>query len=234
MMYEIDINPEALKRSFRVLGEIAKEIPFAASVGLNRTADEAQQAIRASLSQHFTLRRRAFVESTIYRMPREDFATKATLRAGVRIHPERDFLSKFEEGGVKKPRDGRTLGIPIEARPTKEQLVPPKYQLRTLFFGQRSTPSRVGTLLGARKGRGRNALVKAFEGTGAFVRNGRVFLREGKNKLKLLWVFRPRVPVPASLRFLATANQIASQRAEPNLMGAINHMIDGKWQSGKR
>lgn len=173
-----------------------RQVRFATSLGLNRTADEIQAAIRHSLAQRFTLRRRTWVERTIYRQPREDFARHTSLTAGVRIHPEHDILAKFEAGGVKRPREGRFLAIPVGVRPTPSTVVPRHLRLRALLEGGR-----------------------------AFIRGGRVFRRLGRGRrarVELAYLFRPAVPIPRSLGFRATSERIAARRLVPNVAGAIS------------
>ena len=208
----------------RLLKDLPANARFGASVGMNRTANEMQDGIRASLPGKFTLRRRAFIEQTIYRKPGEDFATKDRLIAGVRIHDERDVLAKFEAGGVKRPRDGKSVAVPLAARPSKGSVVPERFKLSTLFFNQRGLFSQAEAILNT-KGRGRRrGLLKASAGANVFVSNGIVYMRQGKGrgtKLVKLWVFKKETPLPASLHFVDTAKRIAATRLIPNVVGAI-------------
>ena len=169
---------------------------FAASIGLNRTADEIQSEIRDGLDRRFTLRRSDFVKRTIYRKPREDFASKKNLMARVRIHDERDFLAKFEKGGRKKPLHGKALAIPQGGvRRNKSDIVPKGQSVRRLI-----------------------------ESGKAFVKGDAVFQRTGRGKkrrLILAYLFRPSVPIPASLQFEVVARRVADQRLEANVAGAI-------------
>jgi hypothetical protein len=90
----------------KALREIGKQAPYALSLALNATANSAQRSIRLNLPGSFTLRKPEYIERTIFRKPSEDFATKSTPRAAVRIHDERDQLAKFEDGGDKRARMG--------------------------------------------------------------------------------------------------------------------------------
>lgn len=168
---------------------------YGAALGMNRTIDEAQSAIRASLPEKFTLRRKQFVERTVYRKPGEDFATKAKLEARVRIHDERDVLAKHEKGGRKVPREGRALAIPVDVRRTKADVV--------------------------RKSEGVKAL---FASGKAFRKGSKVFVTQGRGKkktLRLAYVFKPSVPIAPALGFERTARAVIARRAEANIAGAI-------------
>jgi len=169
---------------------------FGASIGLNRTANEIQDAIRATLPGHFTLRRADFVKKTIYRKPGEDFASKHKLTAGVRIHEDRDFLAKFEEGGTKTPRAGRFLAIPQGGvRRNKRDIITKSQGVRSLLA----------------KGK-------------AFIKQGAVFQLTGRGKARhpiLAYLFRRSVKIPASLHFEDTARRVADQHLEANVAGAI-------------
>lgn len=169
---------------------------FGASIGLNRTANEIQDEIRAGLDRRFTLRRSDFVKKTIYRKPGEDFASKKNLMARVRIHDERDFLAKFEKGGRKKPISGKALAIPQGGvRRNKRDIVTPSQGVRRLI-----------------------------ESGKAFVKGDAVFQRTGRGKNRrpiLAYLFRPSVPIPASLEFEVVARRVAERRLEANVAGAI-------------
>ena len=98
----------------QAMADIKKQAPFAMSLALNRTANAAQTEIRSGLSA-FTLRRKEFVERTIFRTRGVDFATKAKLQASVRVNPARDFLAQHEEGGQKAPVSGQHVAVPLPA-----------------------------------------------------------------------------------------------------------------------
>lgn len=121
MIDRIDVlgAPEA-KRMF---DEVGRQGPFALSRTLNALANATQKTVQNELGERFTLRRPDFVKRTIYRKPGEDFATKSKLEAAVRVHPDRNFLAKFEEGGTKTPRDGRVIAIPVDVRRNKSDIV---------------------------------------------------------------------------------------------------------------
>lgn len=182
------------------------QLPFAASVGLNRTADEIQVAIRQTLDNKFTLRRKTFIERTIYRKPGEDFASKTKLQARVRVNDERDVLSKFERGGEKRPRQGRALVIPIDVKRNKSDIVPKSQSVRALLDSGK-----------------------------AFVRNGRVWQEVGRGRrktLRLAYIFKDFVRLPASLGFAETGMHVARTRLEANISGAIAKVVTGTFQSG--
>jgi len=169
---------------------------FGASMGLNRTANEIQDEIRAGLDNRFTLRRADFVKKTIYRKPGEDFASKNKLNAAVRVHDERDFLAKFEKGGTKTPRTGKALAIPQGGvRRNKRDIVT--------------------------KSQGVRALLAAGK---AFIKGDAVFQRIGRGKARrpiLAYLFRRSVKIPDSLRFEETARKVADNRLAANVAGAI-------------
>jgi len=107
-----------IKKDIEDLGKKAK---FATAAGLNILANHAQGAIREHVrGTDFMLRRPTFVLNTIKRERGQDFATGSKLEAAVRIDPDpkRDFLAKHVEGGVKRPRDGRSLMVPVGIKGT--------------------------------------------------------------------------------------------------------------------
>lgn len=199
-MITITIDPASLKVVERAIANFGDRARFAASVGLNRTANEVQDGIRAGLPSHFTLRREAFVKNTIYRKPGEDFASKTKLTAGVRINEERNFLAKFEAGGLKEPTGGRRfLAIPVDVKRNKADIVTKANSIRALLASGK-----------------------------AFLKNGRVWLKTGRGgkQLKLAYVLKPSVKIDPDLRFVETGTRIALERLAPNVLGAIQVEID--------
>lgn len=224
-MISLGLDPAEFQQVQTMLRTLPANALFGASVGLNRTANEMQDAIREGLGSRFTLRRKAFIQQTIYRKPGPDgdFATKDRLVAGVRINPERDILAKFEAGGQKTPREGKSIAVPLGARPSANAIVPTKYTLKALFFGQQSFLNQASTILSTRQRGRRRILVKRTARDDVFVRNGIVFQSPAnhKGKPKALWVFKPATKLPDSLQFVATAFRVARDRLAANVTGAI-------------
>lgn len=99
----------------------AKQIPFVAAVSLTRLAQEGRADVIASLPEHFTLRGTWLQRGIRYR-PAEKRAWPKTASW---VGSVDDFMEAQEVGGEKRPRSGKHLGEPFEARPTKEAKVPP-------------------------------------------------------------------------------------------------------------
>lgn len=102
----------------------ADQLPYATSLAINETAKKAQRVQGFHMMKVFTVRRPAFVGKAAKIKP---FATKRALSATILIEPpggkvRADILSKFEDGGTKRPR-GQRLAIPIEARRGKAGIV---------------------------------------------------------------------------------------------------------------
>lgn len=146
----------------KALSEIGRQAPYALSVGLNAAANDAQRAIQDSLASRFTVRRAQFVRNTIFRQRGVDFATKANLRAVVRVNPERDFLVQHEEGGQKVAMSGTHVAIPLPTiKPTAATVVPKRLRPGALRgTGQiRKITTNSGTfLVRNRPGRGKGQL----------------------------------------------------------------------------
>lgn len=121
MIERVDIMGDAEAR--RMFDEIGRQAPFAVSRTLNALANETQRTVQNQLGERFTLRRPDFVKRTIYRQPGEDSATKTKLEAAVRVHPDRNFLAKFEDGGEKTAKQGRMIAIPVDVRRNKSDIV---------------------------------------------------------------------------------------------------------------
>lgn len=183
-----------------------RQLPFATALALNSVGFDFQNAQQLGMDRRFTLRRKAFIEQGIY-FPRDQRADyrKGQMHATVSIEPKRDFLTKFQQGGWKRPRSSSRLAVPAEARRTKAGIV--------------AKSERIGELQIRLHGRGPKATVGRGLKRTFSIRlpdgRGYIFRRTGKGKrsdLRLLYIFRPRVPIPASLEFYETAEATARAR----------------------
>jgi hypothetical protein len=174
------------------MAEIGRQAPFATSKALNAVANDAQAAIRQGLAGTFTLRREQFVSRTIYRFRTGqgpdggDFATKASLRAIVRVNPSQDFLAKFEDGGRKTPVSGRNVAIPLPGvRKSASTVIP-----------ARMRPSKLQGVKGVRR---------IDTPSGAYIVRDKG--REGRKgwRTEFLYRLKASVPIRPMLRFGATA-----------------------------
>lgn len=202
------------------LGELSsvarRQLPYATARALNTVAFDFQDAEQAGLVERFRLRRPAFVKQGVY-FPvaqRADYR-RGDLSATVSIEPKRDFLSKFEQGGWKAPRSAKRLAVPIDARRTKSDIVTAGDRLGALGFRLHGRGPK-GTV-----GRGlkRTFSIRYPDG------RGYIFRRIGSGKrstLRLLYLFRPRVVIPPSLEFHATAEAVARARFVPAFASAFS------------
>lgn len=127
MRIQIDVKGSEAVRA--ELKDIGRKAPRAMSETLNATANAAQKEIRGGLDV-FTLRRKTFVEQTIYRQRGVDFATTKKLQAVVRVNPDRDFLAQHEDGTPKTARSGSSVAIPMDAvqQHARNGIIPTKFR----------------------------------------------------------------------------------------------------------
>lgn len=224
MSQNVIVGAEGLEEVKRMLDRLPQNARYGAALGINRTVDEAQQAIRDSLPGKFTLRRAAFIRNTVYRKPGQDFATKEKLEGAVRINEERNVLAKYEDGGSKRPRQGGYLAVPVAARPTKGAVVPDRFRLKTLLFASQGRLAQAKSILNSRSGARRRRLLSRSVADDVFIKDGKVWLAQGKGRsrrMTLMWVFKKATWLPKSLGFVATGSRVMNQRAVANVSGAI-------------
>jgi len=206
-----------IKLSFRNEGAAQKMLADlrtgarpAVALACNKVADQVQSAVKASLPGAFTLRRKTFIENTIYRNKSTDFArwNQTPVQAIVRVNPERDYLAKHEEGGDKTPISGTSVAIPLKpVRPTFNQVVRDKLRLSAL----RSDPNvRKLTLPSG------TFLVRDVKGRGKAQRGART---------DFLYLFKRSVRLTPRLRMLDTFTRVVDREAVPQMMGVLTEAI---------
>lgn len=110
-MISIQVKSEG---ALLMLAQAQEQLPYAMSLALNRVAVDGQKAEQERLKQVFNLRREKFVIQGI-KIEKVDKATKTSWSVIISIPATRDFLSKFEEGDPKVPKQGKWLWIPNPA-----------------------------------------------------------------------------------------------------------------------
>lgn len=108
-----------IKKATRALGRLSKQIPFAASVAMNKTATKIQQVERAAMKRELDNPRPATVKGI--RVMRSN---KRNLEAAVFVIPAIDRFLRYQvQGGTRRP-DGRAISVPVNTRLNKYGNIP--------------------------------------------------------------------------------------------------------------
>jgi hypothetical protein len=217
----VDIKDDSGVRG--LLSGLRDQIPYAASVALNTTANDAQQAIQAKLPAEFTLRRKEFIERTIYRS-RADFAKKDNLVATVRVNPARDFLAKFEDDKVKVAKQ-HALAVPIVRMGAPAIIISrsdPRYLKRVMALIDAQGGKQVGPF---KKRQAKKASKQSF-----FLlktkKGQTLVMQRDAGDIKVLYAFEHSVPIEKHrLHFEEIAMQTALARWGINAEAAIAKAI---------
>jgi Family of unknown function (DUF6441) len=216
---KVTTNLDELTRS---LNRIQKEqLPFALSKGLNETAKEFQKRQREGMKHRFSIRRKSWVERSV-KIGREDWATKKKLEAIVRIETpgdrsRSDILAQHEEGGEKRGR-GRTMSVPIMARPRGYGggVVPKRLRPSNLNLRPWGSTGRV------MRGDQRTILIRTANDRGVILQ------RTGKGKrtrLKVLYRLKGEVPLKPTLEFFRTARVVYDDSLVKNVRIALDRAV---------
>ncbi len=117
----IDIGP-----AVKALGNLGRQMNYATSRAINGVMYEAQAQIRRELGQHFTVRRRSFIEQSIKVKP----TNKNSLQGAIGVFPRPnssidEALAAQEFGGDRPNPNGGRVAVPLAARPTPTAITPP-------------------------------------------------------------------------------------------------------------
>jgi len=207
----IEIKPKP-----RLTKQAAKQMPFALSLAIRSTAEDARKAEYTRMGRVFTVRRPRWVFKSIKHKPQASKRQGADMHSKLAIDPpgglkRADILAKFERGGQKTARQAPMLSVPIEARRAKSGIITRANRPEALGFpkGRRST---------RQKGRKRTYLVPRVG----------IFQRVGKGKRarsRLLYHFERSVPIPKTLGFVATVKKTVAQRFGHNFRAAFRRAM---------
>ncbi|HMU61582.1 MAG TPA: hypothetical protein PKA66_07360 [Gemmatimonadales bacterium] len=206
-----------VKDALGFFDRLHQQAPYAVSKGLNDLMLHGERQVQAQLPEHFTLRRKTFVERTV---KVRQWASKRNLAASIGIDPSRNFLGKFEAGGTKTPR-GNFLTVPIAVRRTKSDIVVKSMRVRELQLRAHRTASGKVQL----RGKQRTFAIKGPTGGAILQRFGRrpkgtATLSEEirRGTVRVAYAFTRSVPIPASLHFAETFRRDAKHW--PEIMAA--------------
>lgn len=184
------------------LGEAQRQAPFALALALSNVTKDAQAAIRQGYRQRFQLRRPDFIEREGAKITQ--FATKAKPEAILEVTAKAGFLTKFEDGGEKRPKDGKAIAIPVAVRRSKSDIVPLSQRPPALYASK-----------GAQAGR-------------IFSKGGKLLQRVGRGAkavTRVLYIWKASVRVDARLRFVATANETVDKSWRTRAVDGVDRAL---------
>lgn len=210
--FRIKIDVKAVQRQ---LSDMAKQIPFAASVALNDLAFQVMRKENSAMSDIFKSPRPFTQRATQV----EKKASKSDLTAVVSIRPaQQKYLEPYEDGGQHS--SGWKLGnllVPVDGATDRFGQIP-KGTLERLL-------NRPDVFMGTVKGI-----------SGIWQRPSRRVRRKGgrgskgsqgakKTALKLLYVWRPNTEVNKHLRFVERGRQVIDEQSSSAMSAAIQKAI---------
>lgn len=242
----LDLNgaPEA---QLRALG---RQIPFAMSVAMNRTVEDALAAVRQRMQQQFVLRVPGF-DLPPQQLPTIARATKTRQHAEIRLGYDdgpqsiggrrEQLFKKHEEGMLKIATDASfPIAIPTTAiRPSFAALVPRQLYPVNLRLAPRQQPDnstlpalrggKVVTLAGAkisnraRKQQGLVGIGGTFTIADADGRPKFIAQRTGSGRrdLRIIWLLKQQERIKPQHFFYPTVRAVVSERWAINQDGAI-------------
>jgi hypothetical protein len=184
MPFDVVLDPRGLLRACDV---IDNQLPYATMRSLNELGTKFQGNERDVIRQGMIIRRPWVTQGV--KIDGSDFATKDNLRTRVHIDDGRDFLNKFEGGGIRTPIGGHSLAVPIGARPSKQALIPKSMRPRAFEFKEVGGAALVAHSKHLHKHTRSGVLsgtVRVFEG------NNRTILIQGPNGGVILQRFGAR------------------------------------------
>lgn len=213
-------------------GLFREQIPFATSLALNQTAKDVQAAERAHLTDAFTIRRPWVTQGVT--IPKFSDKHDAVMSVTVQVDPTRSFLGKFEAGGAKYGSPDEPIAIPsVNVRPALVDLPPlslypknlrlqPRHGVTGILAAQRHVTKRGVVQL---QGKQRTFVLDAATMFG--VRVSGVYQRTGpgKHDIRLLWTYKPRIPIPARLAFVPTAERTIIESWGPRFEAAFRRAV---------
>lgn len=219
-------------QAIRWLDDGLRQLPYATSVAVNRTAKDVQQAMRARMVQSFMIRKPWVLQGVT--IPKFSDKSEEVPTAIVAIDPTRGFLTKFEPGGMKTATDPNyPIAVPTAAiRPSKSALVPLGLYPKNLRLAPRRgvvgtlAPTGRVTKRGVVQLQGKQrtfVLTTAMYGVqvpGVYQRYG-----PGPHDFRLIWSYKQSIPIPKLLGFQETGQRTVVERWATNFAEALDQAL---------
>jgi hypothetical protein len=197
------------------------QIPFAASLALNRTAKDVQDAERGELAANLILRQPQFILQSV-RIPKFSNKNDSPMEVTVEIGEKAGFLRKFQAPGVKQALDpAMPIAIPsTNIRPSISDLVPLGLYPKNLRLVPRKgvtgilAPNRHITSRGViqLKGKQRTFVLDPAEHRGVKVWGVYQRFGPGPHDVRLLWTYKSRIPIPKRFDFFPVGERTIAER----------------------
>jgi hypothetical protein len=222
-MMRINVSSNAAEVSGALRLLFLRQAPFATSLAINMTVKGLQHEQREGMRKRFNIRRSYVLQGVKI----SKFSTKQDLTAHIEIDPKRNFLFKFEDGGVTKPRGSR-FAIPSEARRTKAGVVSKAQRPKALGFKLHGK----GPKAEVHRGKRRTVMIRKPDGSGGIFQRlgprGRPRRKRGQKrigKFRLLFSFSPRARIEPTLEFEITARRVMQENFARNFEFAFNKAV---------
>lgn len=221
-MIEIEIN---YKHVVAHLDDMAKQqIPFALSKALNATVAQpkgaasglmptVQGAERLQLRKAFELRQPLWADRSI---KVTHFANKREPWATIGIHPQggderSDIFGKFETDREKRPKEGRTIAVPVSPKLKRNNkgIISKRDRPRAYEFRQ------VGKSIRGERG---TFIVRQADGSG-------LILQRTRQGVFALYRLVTRVEIEPDLQWYATAFGTVERVWQPNMLKALDEAL---------
>ena len=186
-----------------------KRIAFAVVNAINATAKLAQRAVQLRAEDVFTIRKAEFIRRQVAVI--KPFANVNQGRAYAEIavgQKSRLLLPLFEKGGEREPFRGKSIAVPVEARPSKAASVPEELFVKRLGFKRQPA-----TTTEARRRRRKGSVRRSFVGLlGTYlVPKAGIFQRIGRAVSRVLYVFARPFRLRPLLGFEETVREVADR-----------------------
>lgn len=240
----IDIHVD-IDQAIAEVGRYTGQMPFAIATALNRTGEDGNAALRASIGQHFIVRDDRllrYVAPTI--LPRDQRASKTNLSVVLKTEGRGRILDPFEIGLAKTGTLAKPVAIPTATlRPTPRAVVPRRMYPANLGLTPKKTPTGTsyyalgrGSILHHKtpihhtargavqiKGKQRTFVLDPRLHRGIAPEQWGVYQRIGPKRgdIRMLWRYVDQVPRPAILEFEETVRRTVETRWAPNFDGAF-------------
>lgn len=194
------------------------QLPFTVATALNRTAEQARDAVVAAMPAEFILRRE-FIKTGVL----VDYAKKTNLTA---IVYDRDkFMARQESGADKIPMDGgQNLAVPLAARPNVHDIIPEELLPANLGKAEYTT---------SRNGR---QITKKGSGNAAFkmISNGKTYLAmRTAAGLQMMYLLIPVAKITPRLRLADITMQIVKANFAGNFIEAARVAMATRREGGR-
>lgn len=216
------VDTSRLERRIPSRERLARRIAYGVVNAINDTLRTAQRAVQLHVQDTMTIRK-PFVQRQAAIIKPFASVGQGRVYGEISVGQRKNLLLPgFETGALRLPFKGRSVAVPVEARPSKQASIPEELFVKNLQFKRPKATTKA-----TRSARRKGLVGKIWEGLrGSYLIPGAgIFQHIGRQVSRVLYVFARPFRLPKTLEFVKTVTTVGKRVFPGNMKRQVDEAI---------